>query len=370
MVTQFFIMTKSPFNPSNVRWLKSQPYTLNLQKEQIDKEKGIIHDVVMCEAGPAKGHGVHLEQEFIEALVAYDNEHFSETGLKARFGHPSMSDTTMGTQMGVFKNFRVRDSQAIADLHVLESANLSPTKPGMKDWIFSMAEERPDFVMMSIVFKDDGYYQYDEEGEKVTPEFDDKDVFVNFGEHFYTDAVEQGAATDSLFSADFNKDKFAVQAVEFLQKHVEIHEFLKANPEKLTEFAEKAGISLSNAEPIPTEKFKGLKEWLFGASEKVEPTPEIDLSQYIPIEEHGSAIAEYDAQIEELNEQINRMTATEAEQIEELTSRDNRIKELEDKHLAQVTAIPLESAAPVTDKAAYLMDSNTQKAISLQQNKK
>jgi len=365
-------MTKPSFNPSNIRWLKSQPFALHLHKDQIDKEKGILHDVVMCQTGPAKGHGVYLEQDFINSLVAYDVEHFSEKGLKARFGHPSMSDTTMGTQLGVFKNFRTRDNQAIADLHLLESSNVSPTKPGMKNWILSMASEKPDFIMMSIAFKDDGYYQYNDEGEKVDAfdddgqlKYNDREIFVTLGEHFYTDMVEQGAATDSLFSAEFNKDKFAVQAVEFLQENPEIHDFLKANPQKLTEFAEKAGIPAPNAEVVKSKTLLEQIKQLFTASEKEEPKPEIDLTQYVSLNEHNSEIALYEENIERLSGHIDQLTA---DHQNEILIRDNRIKELEEKHRAEVTQIPLESAAPAAT-AAYLLDTNTQKAIQKQQKK-
>src|SRR6056297_1264539 len=106
--------------PQPVRWLKSQPVILSFEEGQIDADNGIITDVVMCQAGPAKGHGWHLEESFVEQLVAYDQKHYSEgNGLKARFGHPALSDTTMGSQMGYFKNYRFQDGKAIADLHLL-----------------------------------------------------------------------------------------------------------------------------------------------------------------------------------------------------------------------------------------------------------
>ncbi|MEL6143607.1 MAG: hypothetical protein AAFU67_18555, partial [Bacteroidota bacterium] len=236
--------------PNNVRWLKSQPIVLSFSSENIDEENGVISDVVMCETGPAKGHGYHLEQSFIDGLAAYSEKYYNDgsLGLKARFGHPSLSDTTMGSQMGYFRNIRVREHQVIANLHLLDSAELSPKAPQMRSWMLSMAKEAPEFVMSSIVFSGSGYYQYNPEtSERVeldfneygqpVPAFENERIYVDFKEDkgakwYYTDLVEAGAATNSLFSANINKEKFAVRAAEFVRENADIHLFLKKHPEK------------------------------------------------------------------------------------------------------------------------------------------
>lgn len=264
------------------RWLKSRPTPGGYSPEKIDAENGIIHDVVMVQEGEAKGHGVHLDADFIREIVAYDREHFSATGIKARFGHPSASNDTMGTQMGVFKNVRERKQdgkmQAIADLHLLEAADESPTHPGMRSWMLKMAAERPDFVMMSIVFSASGYYQKKKNGHKryISSEYDADpelgEVWVEFGEkgaHFYTDAVEAGAATESLFSNQVNPHLFVAQADQFLDDHPHILQFIKDNPEKVTAFFASLGISIHQP---PTKKMAEFKlfDWLLGKQPEVE----------------------------------------------------------------------------------------------------
>lgn len=263
------------------RWFKSQPASPQFEVGNVDVENGIIKDVVMCQVGEAKGHGVHLEQSFIDDLVAYANKHYKETGLKARFGHPALSSTTMGTQMGVFSNFKVRGNQAIADLKLLESADKSPTNPGVRDWMLSMAKERPDFVMSSIVFSEKRLYQYDEDGKRVTIERDDygrpvdydknQNVCVEMAAVFYCDMVEAGAATDNLFANQFHQDKFAIQVVDFVREKPELLNFLKKNPAKVSQFCVKLGIEL----PKPTytfgDKFDALKR-IFGTPEKPDTT--------------------------------------------------------------------------------------------------
>jgi hypothetical protein len=232
------------------RYLKSALVAFSTSPStNVEKASGIIKNVILCQVGPAKGHGLHLEQEFIEAGTAYANSNWSEVGLKSRFGHPNMSNDALGTECGRFRNFRTEGDKMLADLHLYDSANLSPTHPGMKDWLLSMASEDPAAIMCSIVFKADHYYQYNAAGEKTrVHEYDTKGryiepngsepVYVAMGELLATDIVDEGAATERLFSADINKDKFAVIATEFLDRNPELLSFITANPDKIPQFAQ------------------------------------------------------------------------------------------------------------------------------------
>lgn len=243
----------------NVRWLRSRPTAAGFSPDKIDADAGIIYDVVMVQEGEAKGHGVKLEPSFIRDLVAYDKSSFGDRGVKARFGHPGASDNTMGMQMGFFKNIRLRNAngldQAIGDLHLLESAEVSPEKPGMRAWVLKMAEEAPDFMMSSIVFSAGGYYQKKGNKHKVyiaDPVFanpDLGDVFVEFGDkgaHFYTDLVDDGAATDNLFQSEMNPHLFVVQALEFLDEHPQLQAFITEHPEKMQAFLHRLGIDIQS----------------------------------------------------------------------------------------------------------------------------
>lgn len=278
----------------DTRWLRSRPTDGGFQSGNIDAENGIIRDVVMVQEGEAKGHDVFLEGSFISDIVKYDNKHFSKTGVKARFGHPGASSETMGTQMGAFHNFRERQvggkMQAIADLHLLDSANESPTHPGMRDWMLKMAAERPDFVMSSIVFKASYYYQKAPDGTEHVLKFSSDpfdgekfsnhkpeygNVFVKFGQHYYTDMVEAGAATESLFSNQVNSHLFVAQADEFLQEHPNIKEFIKANPDKVTAFFASLGIQI--VQPQPHMQKYTLWQWLSG--EASAPSAQEDIDQ-------------------------------------------------------------------------------------------
>lgn len=276
---------------AGTRWFRSAPVAPDFEQSNIDAEAGIIRDVVMAQEGEAQGHGVHLEGEFISNLVAYDRANFSRIGLKSRFGHPSASSETMGTQLGIYSNFRKREKggkmQAIADLHLLESADLSPTHPGTRAWVLSMAAERPDFIMSSIVFRGSGFYQRKPNGNKhrLEPNPDawwDGNEWLNFKEdwgdiyiefdanagakHFYTDLVEAGAATDNLFGTQANPDFFVSKAHQFLDDNPEIIDFVKNNPSRAQAFLTRLGISI----PQPHKKMAkptSIWEFLTGKSQ-------------------------------------------------------------------------------------------------------
>lgn len=266
------------------RWFKSDRVTF-AGVGKVDAETGVIHDVIMCQVGEAKGHGIHLEQSFIEEGIAYANKHHKKIGMKSRFGHPAMSNDALGTEMGRFKNFRVVNDKMVADLHLLESSNLSPTHPGIKDWMLSMAGEDPSAIMCSIVFSIKSFYQRNEENEKFEIEwksdgwdgqwvskdkkntFDPNDkIYVSLKELMFCDIVDEGAATESLLSAQFNSDKFAVVATEFLNENPKIDQFIKDNPQKLMEFlGQRFGIKLEEKVGF-ADRVKEIVKEFFGAS--------------------------------------------------------------------------------------------------------
>jgi methyl-accepting chemotaxis protein len=270
----------------NTRWFRSGPAALGLAAGGIDTEGRMLRDVVMVQEGEALGHGVHLEAEFVESVIAYDQATYGTTGLKARLGHPTASGDTMGTQLGVFTNFRKRRKdgkmQGIADLQILQAADESPTKPGMGKWVMQMAQERPDFIMSSIVFVPSGYYQKKPNGhKKKVAGMEDYDaelpLYVDFdaeagAQHHYTDLVEQGAATDSLFSHTANTHLLSVQVENWLNENPQITNFLKQNPEAVAKWLSRAGYSI-------TKKMSfNLKKWLFGEDDAGLPTAE-DVAQ-------------------------------------------------------------------------------------------
>jgi hypothetical protein len=365
----------------NTRWLRSRPTQGGFTADKIDAEAGIIRDVVMVQEGEAKGHEVHLDGEFINDIVAYDNHNFSKTGLKGRFGHPGASSETMGTQLGIFRNFRKREqdgkAQAIADLHLLESSELSPSHPGMKSWVLKMAEEQPDFMMSSIVFRGDGYYQRDPEGKKhklqiAYSEMEGRyfkgykeeygNIYISMGEHFYTDLVEAGAATENLFSNQVNPHLFVAQADQFLYDHPELKTFIQAHPDKVTAFFATLGIRLTGqttevapTPPIqmPTPSFNFFK-WLSGESEAEATDIETIRTELNTAQKDVMALkAEKETaenRVAELKEGNDTLQSAVGELEEQLSKATARIEELEAKPAALHTGGPTEASTSAPEK--------------------
>ncbi len=125
---------------------------------KVDREKGIISNIVVVAEGEAKGHNINLNKKFLSDVVQLAGER--PAGIKARFGHPNICATALGTYLGRFKNFRETPSPlfprgargVIADLHLDTSAKKSP-KGNLYEYVLDMAENNPDMFGASIAFK-------------------------------------------------------------------------------------------------------------------------------------------------------------------------------------------------------------------------
>lgn len=358
----------TPEQLKQITELRSRPLVIEFVKANVDVENGVLRDVVMVQEGEASGHDVHLEGEFIADLVAYDKRVFGADGIKSRFGHV-FGLAAMGAQLGYFRNVRKREKngkmQAIGDLHLLKSADKSPTRPGMYTYVLELAQEAPDFIMSSIVFKAGRYYQrkanrqkkyiweYAEHKPDGTPVWETwvwKDVslgkvFVEFGEqgeHYYTDLVDDGAATDNLF----HSEKTTTAPAD--------------NPKK----------------PLT---MSSIKELLFGkekATEEVALTAEQIQELRDNMTKVENSLASAQKSITDLQAAANKQKADFDAKEKELATANARVAELEklaaDKHTKGAKETEMESD---DDKApAYLSDPATQRARqsfeAMQKNKK
>ena len=231
---------------------KTSPIYFSAQKATIDLDAGVIRNCVMCMEGEADGHDVHLDSEFIAGVVRSAQE-YGDKGVKARFGHPAMSNDAIGTYVGVFKNARVEGTRALADVHISDASSISPNGD-YKSYILKMAKEEPDHISLSIVYRPGRRFQKRPDGTKIfrykevtdedgnvdqvyNKEWDHtKPVFVEMKTLFNCDFVDEGAATKGLFSSKLNADKLAVQVTEFLDDHPEIWGIVDKNPETFSGF--------------------------------------------------------------------------------------------------------------------------------------
>lgn len=267
-------------NEQKIKWL-STGYLKAKPSGKIDKETGVIEGVKVCTAGEAKGHGVFLDEEFIDTVVKFGNE--KKQGLKARFGHPNMCSTALGTFLGRHKNFRKETTQrddgqkaftAVADLFLSNEAKDTPNG-NLFDYVLGLAANEPDMFGESIVFTPGREYrktkdgknayivwQRDEKGRRVYDStgramchYVDKDgkiiepkenelseeTYVECAELHASDCVDDPAANEGLFSR-FSQETIAGQITEFLDLNPNVFEAIEKNPgivEALAKYGDK-----------------------------------------------------------------------------------------------------------------------------------
>jgi hypothetical protein len=237
---------------------------------EVDKENEVLHGVQITLEGEAKGHGVHLDREFCEAVAAAGNA-TGDVGLKVRYGHPAMCSDALGTELGRAKNFEVRDIErttedgekvtvagVFADVEILKSAHAAPQGDIAKH-VLEMAAEDPGQFGQSIVFtyadwvvKDADGNRHSYKAEVSDPEdaeqalteeqwfkqSADGKIYAVLGKLHGTDFTDTPAATDGVFSTG----TLAEEAERMLEEHPQIFDAIENSPKSLMEFLERTGL--------------------------------------------------------------------------------------------------------------------------------
>ena len=250
---------------------------------EIDTENEVLHGVQITLEGEARGHGVHLDREFCEAVAAAGNA-TGDVGLKVRYGHPAMCSDAIGTELGRAKNFEVLDIERVtesgervtvagvfADVELLKSAHSAPQGDIAKH-VLEVAAEDPGQFGQSIVFtyadwvvkdKDGNRHSYndevakplsEDEGAQASPliyfakeqslrdkwlaQSADGKVYAVLGKLHGTDFTDTPAATDGVFSTG----TLAEVAEQMLDEYPEIFDAIEKSPKSLMEFLERTGL--------------------------------------------------------------------------------------------------------------------------------
>jgi hypothetical protein len=267
-------------NFPGLRFLKKSKDDKKLMKfkalgvpQKTDAKEGVITGVRLCTAGEAKGHGVFLEESFIDEVVA-QSEKYQKMGLKCRFGHPTMCSEALGTALGSFKNVKkamcqfpdpmdpektIEAAAAVGDLYLYNSASLTPNGD-LRAYVLAAAGEHPDKFATSICFDIGDYYVYADDGSKIFwyatgCAWDyNKDTWNDAARKFLAaaektgkicvtcetlygcDMVDEPAANEGgLFSA-FSSETMAGQVTTFLDDHPKILELLEKSPDTVSGF--------------------------------------------------------------------------------------------------------------------------------------
>ena len=212
----------------------STPPIFSAPVSSVDREKGIIQGVTIAQVGPAKGHNGFIDRTFLLQIV--DNATARTAGIKARFGHPNMCSTALGTYLGRFKNYTYSGDKVKADLYLDETAKSTPSGD-LFTYVLDMAEKNPDMFGASIAFET-------ADNEIIFEEVDGRQIeksFFRLKELRATDIVDEPAATNGLFSASGNFmlsgiEAFPAIATRFLDENPAILELIFSKPETITEF--------------------------------------------------------------------------------------------------------------------------------------
>jgi len=115
---------------------------------------GIIPGFAVVTRGEALGHGVWLDQEFVDSIRGYLEA--ERSGVKARFTHPDMSADGLGRKLGRADSGRLdREGDLLrADLHLYKSAHKTP-EGDLAEYTLSLAAEDPGSFGASIVYQID-----------------------------------------------------------------------------------------------------------------------------------------------------------------------------------------------------------------------
>ena len=244
----------------------------------VDRELNVIEGVSVVTLGEAKGHGVHLDSEFLDEVTRLGADR--KMGIKCRFGHPNMCNEALGTHLGWFKNFTRDGDQVRADLHISEAADHSP-KGELGKYLLEMAESEENAFGTSIVFTPGNTYRKNSNGEKFqrnenVTEFGadvwytdqtghrlsedeegwlGQELYVECKELSACDAVDEPAANEGLFSADtYGQGEIAAQLTEFFDLHPQIADIALNNPDAVEVFRTFLSRYDANSKPNPQEK--------------------------------------------------------------------------------------------------------------------
>lgn len=243
----------------------------------VDRESGIIRGVSLIHGGnEALGHGMFIDRKMVNQVVKFGKE-TGDIGLKARFDHPSACFSSMGTQLGRFKNFRRSGDKALADLHIADFAATSP-QGDLRTHVLDVAEEDPEMIGFSIVFvQAEPVMVLAKEGDDPeSPEFSLPHARID--SLHACDVVDEPAANPGGMFSVFGRPDYMAEQVTF---------WAEENPELLQQLLEPAlkvyndninqkSINMSDNKKSFTAELVELTKKHFSKSEEVVDVPATD----------------------------------------------------------------------------------------------
>lgn len=117
-----------------------------------DEGAGIIRGMAVITRGEALGHGLWIDQTFLQQTAEAINA--KPAGTKQRFTHPGLSGDGLGKRLGRAKNASVDGDIVRADGHISRLAHKSP-EGDLAGYVLGLAEDCPEDFGNSIAFNHD-----------------------------------------------------------------------------------------------------------------------------------------------------------------------------------------------------------------------
>lgn len=179
-----------------------------VDREGGDRNVGLIRGASIIVEGEALGHDAWVDATFLSQVAEKIND-AGETGVKARFTHPSLSGDGLGSMFARVKNASVVGDRVVADLHMTEAGHKTPDGD-LAAYVMDLAEEDGDAFGVSISFmrnmgeeKKFAANNSDENGRFRSPDKRNKDNYRHFrlSRLIAADVVDEPAANpDGLFT--------------------------------------------------------------------------------------------------------------------------------------------------------------------------
>lgn len=224
----------------------------------VDRENSTINNVVIAQFGENKNYS-YFNNQFLEDLSKQGND--QKQGVKSRFGHPNMCATSLGTYIGRYKGFEVKDNKVFANLHldpIAKKTQVEGKGISMDEYILDMAETNSDMFGNSIVINAEYFEELDDEGNVV------HEYSLKLESFIASDLVDEPAATDALFS---NSDDLGIIMTEFLDENPSIFSALEKDPSIFIDFIDRYENYSNNNKSNKKMNFKDKLKKLFGKEE-------------------------------------------------------------------------------------------------------
>lgn len=218
--------------PPRTDWKRANPVSLLAASTQgvgVDREKGIIYGAILAQEGVFKDQRGEFDRKGLREIVRLAKQ--EPVGLKARFGHPTLSDDGVGKHLGRWEEVKLGsvviekkkgDLKELAavrgNLRFDKSAYNTPSGD-LATYVMSLVDSDAGAINNSMVLqvderfrlKPDGTIDTDDDGNPLPPLWFPTELHA-------CDVVDTGAATDSFLSVEALPDAAVREGAKLLDR--------------------------------------------------------------------------------------------------------------------------------------------------------